>query len=869
MSWLKRRKVMNTNKQGRFSSISRVDIKRKSNYILEKVIRLFFRKIDFDDESLLNLNEYIGKGKAVYVSFQSSNTSLLLLLNILRKHNFDVPEFALDFAPDFLQSVSGFFNSILRFLLKIFSKKKDEAASDFEFIKNGLNNDKPLVLSLLSRKLFLRRYLEIKSDSLQYLIEVQKTIDEPIYLFPQIMFWNQNPERTRTLLATRATVDRGPITGFFTYLKSSTPTFLRVTVPINLQEEISGSSTGDAKQIARKLRNNLLEIYNSEKRAILGPVIKSQQEMMEKVLYHKNVLDEIETLVAEEKISEKKLRKKSYKYFKEIAADFSILYLRWLNRACVYLFNRIFNGINYSQEDLKMVREASKKGPLIIVPSHKSHMDYLIISSTFYINKIIPPHIASGANLLFFPMGKIFRKSGAFFMRRTFKGFRPYGVIFRQYVKTLISEGYSIEFFIEGTRTRTGRLSAPKMGTLKYLIEAIEEGYNKDMIFLPTTINYDRILEESSYHTELKGKKKESESTSAFVNSRKLLKRKYGRVYLSFNEPVSYNELREKFGGTEDITSKVGEYITKRINEIQMVTPFSISTATILLSSAKGFSKEMLKEKITVLDNYLEFAGAKISEVLQDESNLDEIIDYVLESYEEDNIVRKLESDFEKDKGEIALEGYYVLNEDERVRINLYKNSIIHFFLPVTFISVLLLNSSGKEGISDSKLKEGFAGLMDFFSGEFTYPETMDDIDDVIEKNLSYLEKVSAITREEGQIKVNIEDDLVLYAKMVQEILESYLVVFDSIVQIKKKLSKKSLIYEIRKNGIKLYHMGSIKLPEALSSPNYNSALSKFNESGLLEMTQISRKNVEVEINDTGSAEKMKSKLERYLEKIQ
>ncbi|HOD16701.1 MAG TPA: 1-acyl-sn-glycerol-3-phosphate acyltransferase, partial [Spirochaetota bacterium] len=522
-------------------------VRTRANDFMEKVTAVFFKSVDFDEESLRTLQEYQGKGRIAYVSYQSANTSLLVLVNLLRARGLPVPERALDFTPNIFQMFANIANYISSLANKFGSSgAKVESASEADMVLELLRDNRPLILSILSRKLFIRRYIEIKSDSLQYLIEAQKQIDEPIYVFPEILFWNQNPERTKTLVTSRATIDRGFFSGLFTLFKSSTPAFVRVARPINLKEEIAQATTDEPRQLGRLLRNRLLEIYGQEKRAVLGPVMKSQHEIMEKVLYHKNVIDEIKQLERDDHTSERKLRKKAYRYFREIAADFSINMIKWFHASVRYMFTKIFDGIYYDIEDMKRVREAAQKAPLILVPSHKSHMDYLIVSSIFYENKIIPPHIVAGSNLTFFPMGPVFRRSGAFFMRRSFRGLKLYPVVFKQYIKTLINEGYSIEFFIEGGRSRTGKIMLPKMGILKYLIDAIEEGYNKDMMFVPITISYDRILEESSYHMELKGKEKEKESTSNFVKSSSLLKRKYGKVYLSFNEPFSFREFRER-----------------------------------------------------------------------------------------------------------------------------------------------------------------------------------------------------------------------------------------------------------------------------------------------------------------------------------
>ncbi len=840
------------------------------NAFAEKVSGIFFRNIEFDSESLKTLQEFQGKGRVVYASFQSTNTPLMILVNLLKKYGFRTPDLALDFTPNILHMTVNFFHTVSVFFNRLAGRKKYEKISDFDYILDLLRGDRALILTLLSRKLFIRRYIQIKSDTLQYLVEAQKLIDEPIYVFPQIMFWNQNPERTRALITSRATGDRGFFSGFFTVLKSGTPAFMRIPPPFNIKEEIAKSPADDPRQIARKLRNRLLEMYNDEKRTVLGPTIKSQQEMMEKVLYHKNVLDEIRTLTETEHQSENRLRKKAYKYFREIAADFSIINIKWFNRAVQYMFTKIFDGIYFNIDDLKLVREAAQRAPLILVPSHKSHIDYLLISSLFYENKIIPPHIVAGQNLAFFPMGPIFRRSGAFFMRRSFRGLKLYPTVFKQYIKTLISEGYPIEFFIEGTRTRTGKLSSPKMGILSYLIDAVEEGYNSDMIFVPITITYDRILEESSYHMELKGKEKEAETTSAFVKSRKLLKRKYGKVYLSFNQPFSFKEYRNGLKEGEDIADSLGYFITRRINEIVMATPFSVTSAAMLQSSAHGFTREMLKKRITLLLDYCSFAGVRMSDHLAAAANYDEIIDYVLESYLQDNIVGEPVAGVDRGSREV-LEGLYTLNENERSRINFYKNNTIHYFLPVIFISLALLSLAEKDEMEEGKLTEAFSDLADLLALEFIYPESFLDTAGTMAKGLEYLEKRSTLARDGGKVRIQPDrrDELVLFAKAVQDFLESYLIVCDCVLQVRKKVSRKELIFEVRKNGIKLFHLGGVKLTESLSMPNYENAIARLDRDDVFEKVPAGKKQVDMLLKNEGKAAELKGRVERYLLPLQ
>lgn len=838
---------------------------RRSNIFVEKIIGIFFSRVDFDRETLSSLQELSGKGRVVYISYQSSGTSLVIFLNLLRRHGMALPKLALDFSPYLMQIVSTAVKRLVKKIMNRYHRIEADYITDYDYIRRTIVDEKsPVVLSLLSRRQFIRRYIDIQKDTLQFLIEVQRSTDEPIYIVPQLMFWNQAPERTTAIAPVRATGDLGLIAAIITTLRSTTPSYQRLMKPLNLKEEIAQSPDLDAKTVARRLRNRLLEIYNNEKRAVLGPVIKSQQEIMESVLYHKNILDTIATLIEKEGTTERKQRRKAYKYFREIAADFSILYIHWFDWSLDFVYRKIFDGIHYDIEDFKKIREASQHGPLILMPSHKSHMDYLILSSIFYRNKLIPPHIVSGSNLAFFPMGPIFRGCGAFFMRRSFKGLTLYAAIFRQYVKTLIKEGYSIEFFIEGGRTRTGKVLFPKMGILKFLMESIDEGYNRDMVIVPASINYDRILEESSYHKELKGKEKKAESTSTFVKSRKLLKRQYGKVYLTFHEPFSFQEFRKKNPDSEDVLVDLGNYVTRRINDIMMVTPFGITSAAMLSSPAKGFTQEALKESVRALWEYCRFAGAPLADGLSP-ANFDDAINYVIDSYQKDKIVSGIEGSATGDVG-IVLEGIYMLHEESRARITFYKNSIIGHILPGAFTAASLLAQSGAT-VTVENVIAGCREIMELFSEEFVLPETISTDGAFVLPQLEYLARRDALALEGGMVTLKPEKRplLLLFARLIEDYFESYFIAADAVVQFRNKMSMKDLTLEVRKNGVKLFHLGDVRLPEALSMPNYNNAIQKMEKQGVLRQVQTGRRHPDVEIVDHADAMRMKQTCLRYL----
>ncbi len=866
------------------SNIYDGEIYERLNPLVEKLAAFLFRRVDFDAESLATLKEFHSPEKhIVYASFHSSNISLLIFYNLLRKKGLRPPVFALEYNPFLLQQAGFVWKRIVKLFNSLILRKKYRNIFDTSYVKDILLNDDSIILSLMSRLFFMRRYTEIKYDPLVHLVEVQKSMDKPVYLVPQMIFWNRNPERSsaqgpvwaspRDFVTPRATGDKGLVSGWIATLRSLNPAFVRISAPINLKEEILNSRSDDSRQIAIELRNRLLGIYHHEKRTILGPVVKSRQEMMERVLYHKNVLDTIETVAREEKKSPVALRKKAMKYYREIAADYSVTWITLFKKFMNYVFRRIYDGISYDPEAIRQIREAAQRGPLVLAPCHKSHMDYLILSYLLYENKMFPPFIAAGVNLSFFPLGNLFRHSGAFFIRRSFRGKKLYSTVFRQYVKSLVSEGYTIEFFIEGGRTRTGKPVFPKLGFLSYLIEALEEGYHKDLIVVPIAINYDRILEERTYVQELKGKQKKNESVSSVLESRHFLKRKYGKVYVSFNKPFSIKEIMDSPSRSLSTAEQTANTIIRKINEVTMVTPFALVTAAILLCSVKGFSRNVLEERVGALLRYLRHLGVHMSESLEKQADINEIMDYVLTSYLEDRIVEEMQVQGAKNRE--VIKDHYVLRDDNRAQIVFYKNSIIHYFISISFscLALLALRARGGGALSGEDLRAEYYRIRELFSRDFLYADWDDCGEDFIPPRVSdYLRCEGLIGVEGGSCTVNEEktEDIRYLAKICQDTLESYLIVARTLVDRRiSRIGRRELITDVRKEGVTLYHSGIVRMSESLSMSNYNTALERYVEAGVLKEQPSGSKHTEITMLDRDLAQRIAEQLKTYLDCIQ
>ncbi len=833
------------------------------------LFRWIFKRIKIDEESLLHLEELGENSGIAYASMQSSQTALDLQLSLLEKTNYPQPKFSMGFRPSILHRIVGGIRNIIFIYKKFFRKSSEKLIPDREFFKNTMEENGSVIFSMMSVPLFQRSYVENKNGAIEYLIDLQSEKDKPIYIFPQVIFWNKNPERNNSFLSMNPTGDNGLIRAIISVLKSSAPGFMRVCSPLNLKEFLNANADKTREELVHILRAALFENYTKEKRIILGPHFKTKQEMMGLVLDHENVMAVIDEEVKTGKKNLRKIRSKAYGYYREIAADFSIVWIMVFRFFTVRLLKKIFDDLHYNTEDFKKVREWAKKGNLVFVPSHKSHIDYVIISNLLFKNNFMPPHIVAGANLSFFPLGTIFRKSGAFFMRRSFKGKKLYSAVFRQYVKALVAEGYPIEFFIEGGRSRTGKIISPKMGIVKYLVESIDEGYGDDLIFVPITVNYDRIMEEGSYKKELRGREKTKETTSSFLKSRKLIKKSYGDVYVAVNEPFSMKEYRvhilKEYGAQREgeFISDLGTHIVKKINEIVMVTPFALVSAAILYSSKQGFSRQQVLCQISLLLKIVKFFNARLAPVLE-EGDLHGILDRVLDSYIDDGIIERLNSE------ELNGDELYSLSDEERIKINFYKNSILYFTLPVNMVSLAILANYGKKGVSPAKLKKSFSEIRELLSREFNYPEILDESTDIFKRTLGLMEDEGVVQVQSGVIHWPEDSchEIKFLASTIKDFLESKLIVLSFLKDYAgKEFEEKTLLNRIKSRAQDMLNRGEICCSESISISNFKNSIGKMEDYGLVQKFDSKDRQM-VKVLKEGKVEEVLEVVQKYLNSL-
>ena len=202
-----------------------------------------------------------------------------------------------------------------------------------------------------------------------------------------------------------------------------------------------------------------------------------------------------------------------------------------------YLFKkvwkRIYDVVSVEAGGLNAARRAAKQGPLILIPTHRSYVDFLIVSYVCFVCDLPIPHIAAGEDFLGILLVRwLFRRSGAFFMKRSMDVTTDplYSAIFALYLQQLLVDGQSIEFFIEGTRSRSGKMLQPKQGLLSVLTDAYLDGKVADAWIVPISINYEKTMEGEIYSNELLGEGKIRESLKSLLSSSSVLNGNFGSI---------------------------------------------------------------------------------------------------------------------------------------------------------------------------------------------------------------------------------------------------------------------------------------------------------------------------------------------------
>jgi len=793
-------------------------------------------KVLVPEEAEKAITRAASEGVVVYALKQQSQLNTLIIREVSGSRGFPRPTFAHDTNMLFWQPFGKALRTVLAVLLfPLFRRQRPDPRSR-AYVRRSVRRGESVVVHLGISELYPDKQVE---DGLSQLLYAQWEMDRPVLVVPTLVTYGRRRDVERESLINilfGQTEGTGPLRRVITFFRYSNKATLLAAEPMNLRDFLAENKDLSREEMIDRLRGDLIERIEEEKTATVGPILKSRQELMSMVMKDEHVLKAVERRGADLRKGNEAALKEAKRYLKEIASDYSELYVELWDKVLSWLWNNIYDGVIVDRDGMTKIRNLSKRMPFVVVPCHRSHIDYLLLSYVFYKHNIQLPFIAAGTNMLFWPLGSVFRKSGAFFLRRSFRGNALYGEVFNRYLHALLKEGLPVEFFIEGGRSRTGKMIMPRYGLLSMIIQAYASGACDDLAIIPVYLGYDRIIEEKAYLKELGGEQKKDEKATDVIQSRKVLRKRYGHVYVNIGEPIlmkSYLEGLEKSYdamSTEErqrLYRKIGYEIVLNIDRVSVVTPFSLLSASLLWTDRRGISLDDLMEVMNHFRDYLQARKVRFSETFGD---MDKAVETALDLFEESSLISRVGD--EEDLPDEGEEIVYSLPEENRLNLEYYKNNILHYFNPVCFLAASVALHR-EDLLSLQEIMEDYRFFKKLFRHEFIFDDRVDDLEEIREV-LLYLSQKGMVSIGEGEaggfasieVKGKGKRNLVPFAGLIRNYIESYWVVVRACAYLLQgSLSEKDFLKKIRGLGDRMYQKGEIRRAEALSQSNYTNAL--------------------------------------------
>ncbi|WP_182056451.1 glycerol-3-phosphate 1-O-acyltransferase PlsB [Pantoea sp. ME81] len=617
---------------------------------------------------------------------------------------------------------------------------------------------------------------------------------------------------------------------FFAILWHGRDSFVRFSPTVSLRQ--MATEHGTDKSIAQKLARVARIHFARQRLAAVGPRLPARQDLFNKLLQSKAIEKAVEDEARSKKISHEKAQQNAVEMMEEVAANFSYEAIRVTDRVMGWLWSRLYQGINVNGGE--RVRQLAQDGhEIVYVPCHRSHMDYLLLSYVLYHQGLVPPHIAAGINLNFWPAGPIFRRLGAFFIRRTFKGNKLYSTVFREYLGELFSRGYSVEYFVEGGRSRTGRLLDPKTGTLSMTLQAMLRGGSRPITFVPIYIGYEHVMEVGTYAKELRGAAKEKESFLQMVRGLRKL-RNLGQGYVNFGDPLplmnylnkNVPEWRDAIDPIEPqrpawMTPTVNDIAARlmvRINEAGAANAMNLCVTALLASRQRSLTREQLIEQLECYTQLLRNVPYS-PEATVPEMSAEALLDHAMGM-----------NKFETEQDSIG--DIIILPREQAVLMTYYRNNIHHMLVMPSLIAAIVQQH---REISEAELLRQVSLVYPMLKSELFLRWDNAELPGVLNALCAEMARQGLITEHDGQLRMNParHRSLQLLAAGIRETLQRFAITF-AILSAKPTINRGTLEKESRTLAQRLSVLHGINAPEFFDKAVFTALVLSLRDEGYI-----------------------------------
>ena len=836
------------------------------NPALRVLYRWFFDNIQVDEEWVRQVRRLASRGTVVYVLRNLNPVDFLALDHLTKRYDLPRINYVNDLRLGVFNPLNrGLFDTLMGLSRRSVSQQLcaalDSGGSAALFLKRP-----PGVIDLAAGASGGRGLRE-GDEHVRALLELQRKRrdSQPILLVPQVFVWTNRPDTHGSQLLDALLGPREWPTALRTiaqFLSNYKHVELRAGEPLNLAHYLEHGENASDEVHVRRVIYALLRRLERERRTVTGPAQTAPDRQRLQVLRSPRLQQTIKHMAGERVADQTALYRRASKMLKAMQATPNGPTIKALDILLDRVFHRIYAGLEVDMEGLERLRELGKDGSIVLLPSHKSHVDYLVLSYIMYENHMQLPMIAAGDNLAFFPLGPVLRRAGGFFIRRSFHGDKLYVVAVEAYVRRLLREGHMLELFLEGGRSRTGKLLAPKFGLLGMIVDAALGVTNRTVHFVPVSIGYERVVETGSYEHELSGGEKEKEDASGLLKTTAVLRHRYGRITVQFAPALTLESMRHEVGlpadselneaGRRTLVTRLANRTMDEINRVTAVTPGALTALAILSGRSRSVAHEELIVRCEQFVRVLHSMGARITPrtaygaQLREESIREAVSMFVEADMLEVHIPG--EHDPGHKRGEnIGPGALYRVPERKRVQLDTSKNHIIHFLVERGLVALSVLHSPGPPADLDT-VRGRVLRLSKLFKHEFRFRADA-SFNQIFDGTLATMTSLGELQQDGELLRPGVGHDgwtghawLQTYAASLRNFIEGYRVAARALtLLLKGPVTEKDFMRRALTVGDRMFLAGDIEMREAVSKPLIQNALRVFKEEGYLEQQDDGR----------------------------
>ncbi len=575
---------------------------------------------------------------------------------------------------------------------------------------------------------------------------------------------------------------------------------------------------GDKLALSTFVRVQGVKALSLAQRQVFGDRYKVPRFLAEQILGDVSFQDQLAAAGATQGLTRDESLERGERALRELATSHNLFSMEIFRRFSRWVCSMAFDPeFDVDPGELEKLRQLGRRAPLVFIPSHKSNFDHMSLYSLLFSSGFPPPHTAAGINMSFFPMSRILPGTGAYFLRRSFQDDPIYKESLRGFINTLVQHRFHQEFFIEGGRSRSGKLLPPRYGILNYIVDGARRSDINEVLFIPTSISYDQILELAEYVRQNLGDEKEAESFVFLLRQiRAARARKLGRIHLRFAEPISLREYLDRSGDDRLVVEKLAFRISNQINAVTPITPASLACSVLLGAGKRALGEAEFVAQATRLVDYAHERGIDMTGEV--EAGAESALRCAAEALAGTGVIERYAG---------GVEPVYYVTEKGRHAASYYRNTVIHFML-ARAIAELAMRAAASSENGQRDARSWALRLRELLKFEFFFAER-DAFVREFEREQQRLAREAA---------AGLTPLLAGGPRILLDFIESYWVVAETLRTLRSAAEPAARAVVLRRChdlGRQLLLQDRVQSPELLSNMNFGNALKLLENLGAAE----------------------------------